>query len=132
MTSEDKVQSPPHQPSAAARGLGRPFQVRGSMQTILWLRLLEPGHPDFFALLLDKIAHSPDFFRAAPVVLDVGQVADREPVDLADFAARLREQRLFPVGIQNGSPAWNEAALAAGLALFGAGGVATAANGDDQ
>jgi hypothetical protein len=53
MTSEDKVQSPTHQPSAAAGGLGLPFQVRGSMQTILSLRLLEPGHPDFFALLLD-------------------------------------------------------------------------------
>jgi septum site-determining protein MinC len=95
------------------------------MQTILSLRLLEPGHPEFFALLLDKIAHSPDFFRAAPVVLDVGPVAEQPPVDLNDFAERLRAQRLFPVGVQNGGPAWAEAAQAAGLAVFGAGAATT-------
>jgi septum site-determining protein MinC len=115
------VQSPTHQPSVVADGQGLPFQVRGSMQTILSLRLLEPAHPDFFALLIDKIAHSPDFFRAAPVVLDVGPVAEQPPVDLKDFAERLRAQRLFPVGVQNGGPAWAEAAQAAGLAVFGAG-----------
>jgi septum site-determining protein MinC len=124
MTSEDKVQSPTHQPSVAAGGLGLPFQVRGSMQTILSLRLLEPGHPDFFALLLDKIAHSPDFFRAAPVVLDVGPIAEQPPFDLKDFAERLRAQRLYPVGVQNGGPAWVEAAQEAGLAVMGAGAAA--------
>src|SRR3954454_15691759 len=82
---EDKVQSQA-QLSAASGSRGLPFQVRGSLPTILSLRRIPPDDPDFFALLLDKIAHSPDFFRAAPVVLDVGQVADREPVDLADFA----------------------------------------------
>ena len=114
------MQSEAHPPTASAsRGL--PFQVRGSLQTILSLRLLAPSDPDFFPLLVDKIAHSPDFFRAAPVVLDVGPVAEQEPIDLALMIERLREQRLFPVGIQNGSPAWNQAATEAGLALFGAG-----------
>ena len=98
-----------------------PFQVRGSLQTVLTLRLLAPQDPDFFRLLLDKIAHSPDFFRNAPLVLDVGRLAAGEPFDLAAFADQLRQHRLTPVGVQNGSPAWNEAALAAGLAVFGAG-----------
>lgn len=115
------MQSLAHPPAASAsRGL--PFQVRGSLQTILSLRLLAPDDPDFYPLLVDKIAHSPDFFRAAPVVLDVGPIADQEPIDLAAMVERLREQRLFPVGIQNGSAAWNRAAAEAGLALFGAGG----------
>jgi septum site-determining protein MinC len=73
-------------------------------------------------LLVDKVAHAPDFFRQAPVVLDVGPVAEREPIDLVAFVEQLRQRRLVPVGLQNGSPAWNEAAAAAGLALFGAGG----------
>jgi septum site-determining protein MinC len=96
--------------------------VRGSLQTVLSLRLLAPDNPDFFPLLLDKVAHSPDFFRNAPVVLDVGPLAHQPPIDLAAFAERLRQHRLMPVGIQNGSPDWNEAALAADLAVFGAGG----------
>ena len=85
-----------------------------------------PDDPNFFPLLLDKIAHSPDFFRNAPLVLDVGPLAAREPLDMAALAERLREHRLMPVGVQNGSPAWNEAATRKGLAVFGAGGSARA------
>jgi septum site-determining protein MinC len=93
---------------------------------MLSLRLLAPGAPDFFPLLLDKVAHSPDFFRSAPVVLDVATLAGQPPIDLAAFVEQLRQHRLMPVGIQNGGPDWNEAALRAGLALFGAGGNAAA------
>ncbi len=100
-----------------------PFQVRGSLQTVLSLRLIAPDDPDFFRLLLDKIAHSPDFFRNAPLVLDVGRLAQEPPIDLAAFAGELAQHRLRPVGIQNGSPAWDAAAQEAGLAVFGAGGV---------
>jgi septum site-determining protein MinC len=100
----------------AARGL--PFQIRGSLQTLLSLRLLRPEDPDLFTLLVDKIAHSPDFFRNAPFVLDVGPLADRPPLDLAALVARLREQRLIVVGVQNGGEAWNAAALEAGLAVL--------------
>ncbi len=98
-----------------------PFQVRGSLQTLLALRLVAPGDPDFFTKLLDKIAHAPDFFRGAPIVIDLAAIADAPPIDLVDFAQRLRDHRLVPVGIQNGSPAWNEAAATAGLAVFPAG-----------
>ena len=98
-----------------------PFQVRGSLQTVLSLRLLAPDDPNFLPLLLDKIAHSPDFFRNAPLVLDVGALVDGPPLDFGRLVAELRQQRLMPVGIQNGSAAWDAAAMAAGLAVFGAG-----------
>ena len=98
-----------------------PFQVRGSLQTVLSLRLLSPHDPNFIPLLVDKIAHSPDFFRSAPLVLDLGAIADQPPLDLALLAEHLRQHRLMPVGVQNGTPEWNEAAIAAGLATFGAG-----------
>jgi septum site-determining protein MinC len=107
-----------------AGGRGSPFQVRGSLQTLLSLRLSRPDDPDFFTLLLDKIAHSPEFFREAPIVLDVGPIAERPPIDLAAFTEKLRRHRLVAVGVQNGSAAWNAAAREAGLALLGAGGAA--------
>jgi septum site-determining protein MinC len=104
-----------------AEGRQIPFQLRGALQTVLALRLLAPDDPDFIPLLVDKIAHSPDFFRNAPLVLDVGAIAGQPPLDLGLLAEHLRQHRLQPVGIQNGTDAWNEAAVAAGLAVFGAG-----------
>jgi len=95
-----------------------PFQVRGSLHTLVTLRLLEPEDPTLLPRLIEKIAYAPDFYRDAPVVLDPGPVAGRPPVDLREFCTRLREHRLVPVGVQNASPAWREAALAAGLAVF--------------
>jgi septum site-determining protein MinC len=104
-----------------AEGRQIPFQLRGALQTVLALRLLAPDDPNFIPLLVDKIAHSPDFFRNAPLVLDVGAIAGQPPLDLGLLAEHLRQHRLQPVGIQNGTDAWNEAATAAGLAVFGAG-----------
>ena len=106
-----------------APGEGRqvPFQVRGSLQTVLALRLLAPDDPNFIPLLVDKVAHSPDFFRNAPLVVDVGALLDQPPLDFELLVDHLRQHRLTPVGIQNGSPEWNEAAMAAGLAVFGPG-----------
>ncbi|MDX6751792.1 septum site-determining protein MinC [Geminicoccaceae bacterium 1502E] len=103
-----------------------PFQVRGSLQTMLAIRLIAPEDPEFFKLLFEKIAHAPDFFRDAPIVLDVAPVADRSPIDLEAFLEMLRGQRLVPVGLQNGSPAWNAAAQACGLAIFSGGAPASA------
>jgi septum site-determining protein MinC len=91
------------------------------LQTVLSLRLLAPDDANFIPLLVDKIAHSPDFFRNAPLVLDVGAIADQPPLELALLAEHLRQHRLMPVGIQNGTAAWNDAAMAAGLAVFGSG-----------
>src|SRR3954463_14031396 len=91
---------------APAEGHQAPFQVRGSLQTVLALRLLAPDDPNFFTLLLDKIAHSPDFFRNAPMVLDVGPLVAAAPIDLRGFVDRLRQHRLTPVGVHNGSPEW--------------------------
>jgi septum site-determining protein MinC len=96
----------------------QPFQIRGSLQTLLSLRLVEPHDPEFFAKFLDKIAHSPDFFRNAPIVIDAAPVASLPPIDFAELVTRLREHRIIPVGLQNGSPEWNEAAIAAGLAIL--------------
>ncbi len=98
-----------------------PFQVRGSLQTLLALRLIAPSDPDFFTKLLDKIAHAPDFFRDAPIVIDLAPIADSPPIDLVEFVQRLRDHRLVPVGVQNGSSAWNVAAGDAGLAVFPSG-----------
>jgi septum site-determining protein MinC len=94
------------------------FQVRSHLYNLVTLRLLEPEDHRFFPLLQNAIARAPEFFRHAPVVLDAAAVAGRPPPNMAEFARRLRQQRLVPVGVQNGDEAWTQAALNAGLGLF--------------
>ncbi|GBD42450.1 Septum site-determining protein MinC [bacterium HR39] len=103
---------------AVRNGAGLPFQLRGSVHTLVTLRLVEPEDPQLVPRLIEKIAFAPDFYRDAPVVIDVGPVAARPPIDLEAFCSALRAHRLVPVGVQNASPAWLEAARRAGLAIF--------------
>ena len=110
----------------ATKGVsGLPFQIRGSLQTLLALKILRPDDPAFFTALVEKVAHAPDFFRNAPLVLDGAAVKAKAPDCLAEIVEKLREHRVVPVGLQNGSPAWNDAAIALGLAIFGAGGASS-------
>jgi septum site-determining protein MinC len=97
------------------------FQIRGHLQTLIALRLIEPRHEQFFLALQKALARSPGFFKHAPVVLDAGPVAGQPPLNLAEFGRRLRQQHLIPIGIQNGDETWNQMAINAGLALVPAG-----------
>ena len=110
---------------ASKAGGGLPFQIRGSLQTLLSLKILRPDDPAFFTSLVEKVAHAPDFFRNAPIVLDGGAVKAKSPDCLTEIVERLKEHRVVPVGLQNGSPAWNDAAIELGLAIFGAGGASS-------
>lgn len=106
---------------AEVRDCPEPFQIRGHLQTLIALRLFEPRDERFFFLLQDALARSPEFFRHAPVVIDAGAVAGQPPLNLAEFARRLRQHQLVPVGLQNGDEAWSRMAVNAGLALFAGG-----------
>jgi len=100
---------------------GEFFQIRGQLYTLVTLRIVEPDDHQFFMELHKEIGRAPDFFKNAPVVIDVGPIADRKPTNLAEFSRRLRQLQLLPVGIQNGSDDWNRVAINAGLGLFPAG-----------
>jgi septum site-determining protein MinC len=97
------------------------FQIRGHLQTLIALRLIQPRDERFFLFLQQALARSPKFFRHAPVVIDAGAVAGQPPLNLAEFARRLRQQHLVPVGLQNGDEAWSHMAVNAGLALLPSG-----------
>lgn len=104
------------------------FQVRGQLYTLVSLRVVEPDDHQFFMELHKEIGRAPDFFKNAPVVIDVGPIADRKPTNLAEFSRRLRQLQLVPVGIQNGNDDWNRVAINAGLGLFPAGRPASASS----
>ena len=97
------------------------FQIRAQLQTLLALKLIQPRDERFFLVLQQALARSPKFFRHAPIVVDAGPVAGQPPLNLAEFARRLRQQHLIPVGLQNGDEAWSHMAVNAGLALLPSG-----------
>lgn len=100
----------------------QPFRMMGGSFTLMVLRLNDPTDPAFFPMLLDKIAQAPNFFRHAPVVLDVEALAESgQPFNFAEFGRRLRQHQLVPVGIQNGNEALNQKAVAAGFSVLSAG-----------
>jgi septum site-determining protein MinC len=88
---------------------------------LITLRVMEPDDHQFFMQLHKEIGRAPDFYRHAPVVIDVGPIASRSPINLAEFGRRLRQLQLVPVGLQNGDDNWNQAAITAGLGVFPAG-----------
>ncbi|MFO1112686.1 MAG: septum site-determining protein MinC [Rhodospirillales bacterium] len=96
----------------------QPFQLRGGAYTLLVLRLNDPKDPLLFQALADKIAQAPNFFRHAPVVLDLQNLADAPPFNMAELGRRLRQHQLVPIGVQNGTDEQNRAAVNAGWSLF--------------
>ena len=97
------------------------FQLRGGAFTLLVLRLSDPKDPSMFQFLADKVAQAPNFFRHAPLVLDLQDLADAPPFNIAELGRRLRQHQLVPVGVQNGTDDQHKAAVNAGLCLFPAG-----------
>jgi septum site-determining protein MinC len=94
-----------------------PFQLRGGSFTLMVLKLLDPTSDQLFARLGDKVRQAPNFFRNAPVVLDLDGLASAEPCDFADLKSRLGEYGLVAIGVQGGSRPLQEAALRTGLPL---------------
>jgi len=63
-----------------------PFQLRGNNFTVMVLKLVAPDDPSFFPQLLSKIRQAPNFFKNAPVVLDLEELDESAgPADFIDF-----------------------------------------------
>lgn len=106
---------------AATELKSAPFQLRGGSAMVMVLRLVDPARADFGQQLAAKVAQAPDFYRDAPVVLDLETLA-RWPappnVDFPALAGAIAEAGLVCVGVQNGTPHLTQAAKRAGLAAF--------------
>jgi len=94
------------------------FQLRGGAYTLLVLRLNDPKDPVLFQALADKIAQAPNFFRNAPVVIDLQTLAGAPAFNMAELGRRLRQHQLVPIGVQNGTDEQNRAAVNAGWSIF--------------
>lgn len=107
-----------HAKTAAKERTSSPFQLRGGAFTLLVLRLDDPKDPALFQALRDKVMQAPNFFRHAPVVIDLQNLADAPPFNMAELGRRLRQHELVPIGVQNGTEEQNKAAVNAGWSIF--------------
>ncbi len=94
-----------------------PFQLRGQSMTLMVLKLFNAADPSLFAQLSAKIGQAPNFFRHAPVVLDVTDCPGAT-IDFSVLIPNLRKLGLIPVGIQGGPVDIQSAAATAGLGVF--------------
>jgi septum site-determining protein MinC len=107
---------------AATELKSAPFQLRGGSAMVMVLRLVDPARSDFGEQLAAKVAQAPDFYRDAPVILDLETLARWPAPPNVDFAAlrgAIADAGLVCVGVQNGTPHLTQAARCrAGLAAF--------------
>jgi septum site-determining protein MinC len=94
-----------------------PFQLRGQSMSVMVLKLFNAADPDLFGLIGAKIGQAPNFFRHAPVVLDVTDCPG-STINFSVLVPNLKKLGLIPVGIQGGPVDVQSAASNAGLGVF--------------
>ena len=93
------------------------FQLKGSMCTVTVLHLLDTDTERFRHQLKEIVAKSPDFFKNAPVMIDLHALSlTSDLIDFNTICDELRHYGLIPVGFRNASTQHQIQALKAGLA----------------
>ncbi|QXP85396.1 septum site-determining protein MinC [Methylococcus sp. ANG] len=99
-----------------------PFEIRAGSFNLPVLKLTSDSADAIADLLAARVRQAPDFFRHAPVILDLHELAGRDHVpDFDALLEVLRKSGLTPVGVRGGNAEQNAAADAAGLALLSEG-----------
>ncbi len=95
------------------------FELKGSVITMIELRLLQTDLR-FFAQQLDrKVRQAADFFHQAPLALDLTEVrASTEALDFTGLCSAIQSNNLSLIGVRNGSDAQLADAKAAGLSIL--------------
>lgn len=95
------------------------FKLKGSLFTLTIMQLLDVETKEFSAQLAATIKQSPQFFRHAPVVLDVSEMQnDQNEINLSAITQELRQQGMIPIGIRGANDELKECAINLGLAFL--------------
>lgn len=95
------------------------FEIRAGSVNLLNIKLLGLDPDGIAAQLSEKLRKAPEFFRNAPVVIDLSSLRESGPApDFAGLLPVFRDLGLSPVGVRGGRDAWQRAAELAGLAVL--------------
>ncbi len=93
------------------------FKLKGTMPALTLLYMLTEDMEAIEAQLTEHLRQMPQFFLYAPVLVDLGELADRR-LDLARLADLLRKHRLVPVAVRNPTDGQQVQAVAAGWGVL--------------
>jgi septum site-determining protein MinC len=95
------------------------FQLKGSLLTFTLMQLLHTNVQAFASQLETLVKQTPNFFKHAPVVIDLEKLLDcNDSIDFVRIKAELVKHGLIPVGIRNANDQQVHAAIAAGLGIL--------------
>jgi septum site-determining protein MinC len=94
------------------------LEIKSGSITLPILKLFNSDTELVAQQLRDKIRQAPEFFRNAPVVIDLGELAENADVDFLDLIDILHDYHLIPVGIRGGSQRLQASAQDAKLAVL--------------
>jgi len=94
------------------------LEIKSGSITLPILKLLNSDTELVARQLRDKIRQAPEFFRNAPVVIDLGELPENADVDFLDLIDILHDHHLIPVGTRGGSQKLQTAAQDAKLAVL--------------
>ncbi len=93
-------------------------EIKGSSVTLPIVRLLDADMAAVTAQLQEKVEQAPDFFRGAPVVVDLSLLSDEGKIDLESLVKTLRQLEMIPVGLRGGNEILRRSALSLNLACL--------------
>lgn len=98
------------------------FEIKGGSIHLPILKLMSSDIEAVAVQLRQKIQQAPDFFRDAPVLIDLQDLHDAESaLNLSQLGRIMRECALIPVGVRGGCERLRQAAGEAGLAVLAEG-----------
>lgn len=83
------------------------IELKSGSITLPILKILNPDLADISTQLDAKIGKAPDFFKNAPVIIDLGELDEigRDSLDFGALLECISAHALSPVGMRGGSPA---------------------------
>ena len=95
------------------------LEIKAGSVNLLNIKLLDADAESIAAQLAHKVRKAPEFFRNAPIVIDLSGLRDPDsPIDFGKLLPMLRTLGLSPVGVRGGSEILHCTAAVAGLAVL--------------
>lgn len=94
------------------------IDLKASSFTLPVLTLLDTEIPVITKQLEQKVKQAPEFFKNAPLVIDLCQLAAQTTIDFEPIIDQIKRLGITPIGIRGGNAAQNSAAQSLGLALL--------------
>lgn len=93
------------------------FELKGNLLTLMVLKVLENNEDKIASQLSQKIQQAPDFFKQAPLVIDL-QAIQAESFNLGELVKTVRHHQLIPVAIRGGNEQHKQTATSLSLGVL--------------